>query len=85
MDLPFTFLPMTALTTLAVALLVTAGTGLLGTWSVLGQKAAPVLQRALVLVAARADIYQIGKIMTLLSWFGSCVKLEPTPYSSVAC
>lgn len=44
MDLPFRFLPGTAVSTVAVALLVTAGTGLLGTWSVLGQKAAPVLR-----------------------------------------
>ena len=44
MELPFTFLPGTALTTLVIALAVTAGTGLLGTWSVLGQKAAPVLR-----------------------------------------
>jgi putative ABC transport system permease protein len=44
MELPFTFLATTALTTLLVALAVTAGTGLAGTWSVLGQKAAPVLR-----------------------------------------
>jgi putative ABC transport system permease protein len=44
MELPFTFLPMTALSTVVIALLVTAGTGLAGTWSVLGQKAAPVLR-----------------------------------------
>lgn len=44
MDLPFEFLPGTALSTVALALLVTAGTGLVGTWSVLGQKAAPVLR-----------------------------------------
>jgi putative ABC transport system permease protein len=44
MDLPFTFLPGTAVSTVAIALLVTAGTGLIGTWSVLGQKAAPVLR-----------------------------------------
>ena len=44
MDLPFSFLPGTAVSTVAVALLVTAGTGLIGTWSVLGQKAAPVLR-----------------------------------------
>jgi putative ABC transport system permease protein len=44
MELPFTFLATTALTTLLVALAVTAGTGLVGTWSVLGQKAAPVLR-----------------------------------------
>ena len=44
MDLPFSFLPGTAASTVVLALLVTAGTGLLGTWSVLGQKAAPVLR-----------------------------------------
>jgi putative ABC transport system permease protein len=44
MDLPFQFLPGTAVSTVIVALLVTAGTGLIGTWSVLGQKAAPVLR-----------------------------------------
>ena len=44
MDLPFRFMPAAAVSTVAVALLVTAGTGLLGTWSVLGQKAAPVLR-----------------------------------------
>ena len=44
MNLPFTFLAPTALTTLVIALAVTAGTGLAGTWSVLGQKAAPVLR-----------------------------------------
>lgn len=44
MDLPFEFLPGAAMSTVGVALLVTAGTGLIGTWSVLGQKAAPVLR-----------------------------------------
>ncbi|MCB1447868.1 MAG: ABC transporter permease [Rhizobiaceae bacterium] len=44
MDLPFRFLPGTAVSTVLVALAVTAGTGLAGTWSVLGQKAAPVLR-----------------------------------------
>jgi putative ABC transport system permease protein len=44
MDLPFSFLPTTAASTIGLALLVTAGTGLVGTWSVLGQKAAPVLR-----------------------------------------
>jgi len=44
MDLPFTFLPGAAASTVVLALLVTAGTGLLGTWSILGQKAAPVLR-----------------------------------------
>jgi putative ABC transport system permease protein len=44
MQMPFTFLPATAFTTVIVALAITAGTGLIGTWSVLGQKAAPVLR-----------------------------------------
>ncbi|MGV3550390.1 ABC transporter permease [Rhizobium sp.] len=44
MDLPFEFLPGAAVSTVGIALLVTAGTGLVGTWSVLGQKAAPVLR-----------------------------------------
>jgi putative ABC transport system permease protein len=44
MDLPFSFLPGTAASTVILALLVTAGTGLLGTWSILGQKAAPILR-----------------------------------------
>lgn len=44
MQFPFTFLPATALSTVVIALLVTAGTGLVGTWSVLGQKAAPILR-----------------------------------------
>jgi putative ABC transport system permease protein len=44
MDLPFQFLPGAAASTIGIALLVTAGTGLIGTWSILGQKAAPVLR-----------------------------------------
>jgi putative ABC transport system permease protein len=44
MQFPFIFLPGTALSTLVIALAVTAGTGLIGTWSVLGQKAAPILR-----------------------------------------
>ena len=44
MDLPFQFLAGTAFSTIGIALLVTAGTGLIGTWSILGQKAAPVLR-----------------------------------------
>lgn len=44
MDLPFSFLTGTALSTLVIALVVTAGTGFAGTWNVLGQKAAPVLR-----------------------------------------
>jgi len=44
MTLPSSFLPDVAVTTIAVALLVTVGMGLAGTWRVLGQKAAPVLR-----------------------------------------
>ena len=44
MTLPSSFLPDVAISTMAVALLVTVGFGLAGTWRVLGQKAAPVLR-----------------------------------------
>ncbi|WP_099867179.1 ABC transporter permease [Pararhizobium haloflavum] len=44
MTLPSTFLPDVALVTLAIALVVTVGIGLAGTWRVLGQKAAPILR-----------------------------------------
>ena len=44
MDFRFTFLPVVALATVAAALAFTVGFGLLGTWRVLGQKAAPVLR-----------------------------------------
>jgi putative ABC transport system permease protein len=44
MTLPSSFLPDVALITMAVALIVTVGFGLAGTWRVLGQKAAPVLR-----------------------------------------
>ncbi len=44
MTLPSSFLPDVALGTMAVALVVTVGFGLAGTWRVLGQKAAPVLR-----------------------------------------
>lgn len=44
MSLPSSFLPDVALITMAVALIVTVGFGLAGTWRVLGQKAAPVLR-----------------------------------------
>ncbi|RUM96247.1 ABC transporter permease [Pseudaminobacter arsenicus] len=44
MKLPWHFLPEVAVATLLVALVVTVGIGLLGTWRVLGQKAAPVLR-----------------------------------------
>ena len=44
MKLPSSFLPDVALVTMAIALIVTVGFGLAGTWRVLGQKAAPVLR-----------------------------------------
>lgn len=44
MTLPSIFLPEVAVMTVAIALLVTIGIGLAGTWRVLGQKAAPVLR-----------------------------------------
>ncbi|OLP56228.1 glycosyl transferase family 1 [Rhizobium rhizosphaerae] len=44
MTLPSSFLPDVALLTLAGALVLTIGIGLIGTWRVLGQKAAPVLR-----------------------------------------
>ncbi|HEX2148253.1 MAG TPA: FtsX-like permease family protein, partial [Pseudorhizobium sp.] len=44
MNLPSVFLPDVALVTLVVALVLTVGIGLIGTWRVLGQKAAPVLR-----------------------------------------
>lgn len=44
MTLPSSFLPDVAFGTMAVALIVTVGFGLAGTWRVLGQKAAPVLR-----------------------------------------
>tara|TARA_R110002020_G_scaffold156117_8_gene337684 strand:- start:15957 stop:18518 length:2562 start_codon:yes stop_codon:yes gene_type:complete len=44
MTLPSRFMPDIALATLAGALVVTVGIGLIGTWRVLGQKAAPVLR-----------------------------------------
>ncbi|MBN7757215.1 ABC transporter permease [Nitratireductor aquimarinus] len=44
MGLPSSFLPEVALTTIAVALVLTVGFGLVGTWRVLGHKAAPVLR-----------------------------------------
>jgi putative ABC transport system permease protein len=44
MHLPSTFLPQVAISTLAIALVLTVGIGLVGTWRVLGQKAAPVLR-----------------------------------------
>jgi len=44
MGFSFTLLPSVALGTLAAALVFTVGFGLIGTWRVLGQKAAPVLR-----------------------------------------
>ncbi|WP_027487015.1 ABC transporter permease [Allorhizobium undicola] len=44
MKLPSSFLPIVALSTLVIALVMTIGIGLAGTWRVLGQKAAPVLR-----------------------------------------
>jgi putative ABC transport system permease protein len=44
MTLPSSFLPEVAVATLVVALVMTVGFGLLGTWRVLGHKAAPVLR-----------------------------------------
>ncbi|MFU0506158.1 ABC transporter permease [Pseudaminobacter sp. NGMCC 1.201702] len=44
MNLPSHFLPEVAVATIVIALVVTVGIGLLGTWRVLGQKAAPVLR-----------------------------------------
>jgi putative ABC transport system permease protein len=44
MTLPSEFMPDIALLTLVGALVLTVGIGLLGTWRVLGQKAAPVLR-----------------------------------------
>ena len=44
MTLPWTFLPEVALGTILLSLIVTVGIGLVGTWRILGQKAAPVLR-----------------------------------------
>ena len=44
MTLPSTFLPEVAVVTVAMALALTIGIGLVGTWRVLGHKAAPVLR-----------------------------------------
>lgn len=44
MTLPSAFLPEVAIATIATALVLTVGFGLLGTWRVLGHKAAPVLR-----------------------------------------
>lgn len=44
MTLPSSFLPDVAATTVVTALVMTVGIGLVGTWRILGQKAAPVLR-----------------------------------------
>ena len=44
MSLPYTFLPEVAAGTVVLALVLTVGFGLAGTWRVLGHKAAPVLR-----------------------------------------
>lgn len=44
MQLPSAFLPTVAISTSLIALILTVGTGLMGTWRILGQKAAPVLR-----------------------------------------
>ncbi len=44
MSLPASFQPEVAVMTVAVALILTVGFGLAGTWRILGQKAAPVLR-----------------------------------------
>lgn len=46
MKLPSSFLPDVAIGTLVAALVMTVGIGLIGTWRILGQKAAPVLRQA---------------------------------------
>ena len=44
MTLPWIFLPQVAVSTIVVALVLTVGIGLAGTWRILGHKAAPVLR-----------------------------------------
>ena len=44
MTLPWIFLPQIAVSTIVVALALTVGIGLAGTWRILGHKAAPVLR-----------------------------------------
>ncbi len=46
MKLPSSFLPDVAIATIVIALVMTVGIGLIGTWRILGQKAAPVLRQA---------------------------------------
>lgn len=44
MEFPYLFLPSVAIATVIGALVMTVGFGLIGTWRILGQKAAPVLR-----------------------------------------
>jgi putative ABC transport system permease protein len=44
MKLQWTFDPLVALATVAIALVLTIGFGLIGTWRVLGENSAPVLR-----------------------------------------
>mgnify|MGYP001367842512 CR=1 FL=1 len=44
MTLPYAFSPTVALGTIVLALALTVGFGLAGTWRILGQKAAPILR-----------------------------------------
>ncbi len=44
MNLPWSFLPEVAISTIVIALVLTVGFGLIGTWRVLGHKAAPILR-----------------------------------------
>jgi len=44
MRMPSSFLPDVAVLTLVISLVLTVGIGLIGTWRILGQKAAPVLR-----------------------------------------
>ena len=44
MTLPWSFSPMVAISTVGVALVLTVGIGLIGTWRILGLKAAPILR-----------------------------------------
>ncbi|MDP1092294.1 hypothetical protein Q6316_29020, partial [Klebsiella pneumoniae] len=44
MKLPASFQPEVAVSTLVLALVLTVGFGLAGTWRILGQKAAPILR-----------------------------------------
>ncbi|ECB6741086.1 hypothetical protein E0Y64_22910, partial [Salmonella enterica subsp. enterica serovar Panama] len=44
MRLPSSFMPEVAASTVVLALVLTVGIGLVGTWRVLGHKAAPVLR-----------------------------------------